>query len=159
MSITANPLIAAAVNAFDVKAAILARHAQHPVIVHFPIALFIASAIFEILAAWRKQPIFASVAYYNLLGAAISIPFTIATGLAAWRLQLEGATLKGNLRLHLVFAVTTAAIILILSWKRFRLRINNESPRVAYFALMVLALVVITVTGHLGGILSGVETP
>ena len=159
MSITANPLIAAAVNAFDLKAAILARHAQHPVLVHFPIALFIGSAIFEILAIWRKQPILASVAYYNLIGAAISIPFTIATGLAAWRLQLEGATLKGNLRLHLVFAVTTAAIILILSWKRFRLRINNESPRVAYFALMVLGLVVITVTGHLGGILSGVETP
>jgi len=159
MSITANPLIAAAVNAFDLKAAILARHAQHPVLVHFPIALFIGSAIFEILAIWRKQPIFASVAYYNLLGAAISIPFTIATGLAAWRLQVEGATLKGNLRLHLGFAVTTAAIILILSWKRFRLRINNESPRVSYFALMVVGLVVITFTGHLGGILSGVETP
>jgi uncharacterized membrane protein len=159
MSITANPLIAAAVNAFDLKAAILARHAQHPVLVHFPIALFIASAIFEILAAWRKQPVFASVAYFNLLGAAISIPFTIATGLAAWRWQLEGATLKGNLRLHLIFAVTTAAIILILSWKRFRLRIKNESPRVAYFALMVVGLLVIAVTGHLGGILSGVETP
>lgn len=128
MRVIANPLIAAAVNAFDVKAAILARHAQHPVIVHFPIALFIASAVFEILAMWRKQPLFASVAYFNLLGAAIAVPFTIATGLAAWRLQLEGAMLKGNLRLHLVFAVTTAAIILILSWKRFCLRINNESP-------------------------------
>jgi uncharacterized membrane protein len=152
-------LVAAAVNAFDLKAAILARHVQHPVIVHFPIALFIASAVFEVLAIWRKQPIFASVAYYNLLGAALSLPFTIATGMAAWRLQLEGATLKGNLRLHLIFAVTTAAIILILSWKRFRLRMKNESPRVAYFALMVLGLAVITVTGHLGGILSGVETP
>ncbi len=105
MSVAANQWIAAAVNAFDLKAAILARHAQHPVIVHFPIALFITSAVFEVLALWRKQPAFASVAYFNLLGAAISIPFTVATGLAAWQLQLEGATLKGNLRLHLVFAL------------------------------------------------------
>jgi uncharacterized membrane protein len=159
MSVVANEWIAAAVNAFDLKAAILARHAQHPVIVHFPIALFIASALFEVLAAWRKQPAFASVAYYNLLGAAISIPFTVATGLAAWQLQLEGATLKGNLRLHLVFALTTATIILILFWKRLRLRNNNESPPVAYFSLMALGLVTITLTGHLGGILSGIEGP
>jgi uncharacterized membrane protein len=151
--------ILAATNPFDLKAALFAPHAQHPVIVHFPIALFIASVVFELLALWRKQPLFATVAHYNLVGAALSIPFTIATGLGAWQWQLEGATLKGNLRLHLIFAVTTAAIILILSWKRFRLRINNQSPEVAYFALMVLGLLVMAVTGHLGGILSGVETP
>lgn len=152
-------LVAAAVNAFDPAAAILARHAQHPVIVHFPIGLFIASAIFEILSAVRKQPGLAVVAYYNLLGAALSIPVTVATGLLAWHFQLEGAALKGNLRLHLVFALTTAAIILVLFWKRFRLRGRNESPRPGYFALMTIGLVMITATGHLGGILSGVEGP
>ena len=108
--------ILAATNPFDLRAALLAAHAQHPVIVHFPIALFIASVFFEILAIWRNQPIFATVAYYNLVGAALSLPFTIASGLAAWHWQLEGATLKGNLRLHLVFALTTEAIILALYW-------------------------------------------
>ena len=42
-------------NPFDLKAALLAGHAQHPVIIHFPIALFIASAVFEVLAIWRKH--------------------------------------------------------------------------------------------------------
>ena len=157
MSITADSLIAAAVNAFDLKGALLARHAQHPVIVHFPIALFMMSAFFEALAVWRKQPTFASVAYYNLLAAAISIPFTVATGLAAWQFQLEGAILKGNLRLHLVFAITTATIILFLFWKRYRLRASAQPPRPSYFALMVVGVVMIAITGHLGGILSGVE--
>ena len=60
-------------NPFDPKAALFARDAQHPVIIHFPIALFIASAIFEILATWRKQPVLASVAYYNRIGAAIML--------------------------------------------------------------------------------------
>ena len=72
-------------NPFDLKAALLAGHAQHPVIIHFPIALFIASAVFELLAVWRKQPVFATVAYYNLLGAALTAPLAIATGLGAWR--------------------------------------------------------------------------
>jgi len=151
--------ILAATNAFDLRAALLAAHAQHPVIVHFPIALFIASVFFEILAIWRNQPIFATVAYYNLVGAALSLPFTIASGLAAWHWQLEGATLKGNLRLHLVLALTTAAIILALYWKRFRLRSKDQQPGVAYFALMTFGLLMITLTGHLGGILSGVESP
>ena len=151
--------LAASPNPFDIKAALLAGHAQHPVIVHFPIALFIASAVFEVLAIWRKQPVLASVAYFNLVGAAISIPLTIATGLGAWRWQLEGATLKGNLELHLICAVTSASLILVLCWMRSRLRAKSISPRIAYFAVMGVALMAITLTGHLGGILSGVETP
>ena len=146
-------------NPFDLKAALLQGHAQHPVIIHFPIALFIASAVFELLALWRKQPVFAAVAYYNLVGAAITIPLAIATGLGAWRWQLESAVLKGNLRLHLICALSSAALILFLCWMRARLRVKNISPRVAYFALTLLALMLITITGHLGGILSGVETP
>ena len=148
-----------AAGAFDLKAAIQAPHAQHPVLVHFPIALFIASAVFEVLALWRKQPVFAAVAYFNLFGAALSLPFTIATGLGAWRWQLEGATLKGNLRLHLAFAIATATIIFILFGTRFRLRKNGNSPSAGYFALLALGLMMITITGHLGGILSGVEAP
>src|SRR5438045_8944741 len=146
-------------NPFDVKAAILAGHVQHPVIIHFPIALFIASAVFELLALWRKQPVLAAVAYYNLLGAAMTIPLAVVTGLGAWRWQLEGAALKGNLRLHLISALTSAVLILLLSWIRARLRSKKLSPRISYFAVTLLAMMVLTFTGHLGGILSGVETP
>jgi hypothetical protein len=34
-------------NPFDLKAARLAKHAQHPVIIHFPIALFVISVAFR----------------------------------------------------------------------------------------------------------------
>ena len=154
-----NPFFAVSPNPFDLKAALMAGHAQHPVIIHFPIALFIASAVFDILAIWRKQPILAAVGYFNLVGAAITVPLAIATGLGAWRWQLEGATLKGNLRLHLICALTSAALIVILCWKRSRIRAKGESPRACYFVVMALGLMMIAVTGHLGGILSGVETP
>ena len=151
--------VAASPNPFDVKAALLQGHAQHPVIVHFPIALFIASAVFDILAIWRKQPVLAVVAYFNLVGAAITVPLAIATGLGAWRWQLEGARLKGNLELHLICALTSASLILVLCWMRSRLRANGDSPRASYFAVMALGLMMIALTGHLGGIVSGVETP
>src|SRR6266404_8187406 len=151
--------LTASVNPFDVRAALLAGHAQHPVIIHFPIALFIAIVVFDLLAVWRKQPMFAAVAYYNLLGAALTIPIAIATGLGAWQWQLEGATIKGNLLLHMICAVTSALLIFFLCWMRSRLRAKEISPGIAYFAVTFLALMAITLTGHLGGILSGVETP
>ncbi len=118
-----------------------------------------ASTVFEALAIWRSQPVLASVAYYNLLGAAMTVPLAIATGLGAWRWQLQGAVLKGNLRLHLICALTSASLIFVLCWMRSRLRAKGISPGIAYFAMALLALAIITFTGHLGGILSGVETP
>ena len=154
-----NPFVAASPNPSDLKAALMAGHAQHPVIVHFPIALFIASVVFDALALWRKRPILAAVAFYNLVGAAATIPFAIATGLGAWRWQLEGAVLKGNLRLHLICALTSASLIFILCWMRSRLRAKGMAPGTVYVAMTFLALMMITLTGHLGGILSGIETP
>ena len=151
--------LTASVNPFDVKAALLAGHAQHPVIIHFPIGLFIASVVFDLLAVWRKQPMLAAVAYYNLLGAALTIPIAIATGLGAWQWQLESTTIKGNLRLHMICAVTSALLIFLLSWMRSRVRSKGTSLSIGYWALTLVALVVITLTGHLGGILSGVESP
>src|SRR2546422_11356043 len=108
--------LVASTNPFDLKAALLAGHAQHPVIIHFPIALFIASAVFELLAVWRKRPVFAAVAYYNLVGAALTVPLAIATGLGAWRWPLEGAALQGKLRLHMIFAVTSASLVFFVLW-------------------------------------------
>jgi uncharacterized membrane protein len=154
-----NPFLGTSVNPFDLKAALLAGHAQHPVLIHFPIGLFIASVVFDLLAVWRKQPILATVAYYNLLGAALTVPLAIATGLGAWQWQLEGATLKGNLRLHMICALTSASLIFFLSWLRSRLRNKDRLPGIAYWAITLVTLLVITLTGHLGGILSGVETP
>jgi uncharacterized membrane protein len=97
-------------NPFDLRAALLAKHAQHPVIIHFPIALFITSLAFDFLAIWRKNPALATVAYYNLLAAAGTAAVAIASGLTAWQWQLEGARLKGNLLLHLIFALSASGI-------------------------------------------------
>src|SRR5207245_5216307 len=135
--------LVASTNPFDLKAALLAGHAQHPVIIHFSIALFIASAVFELLAVWRKQPVFASVAYYNLVGAALTVPLAIATGLGAWQWQLEGAELKGNLRLHMICALTSALLIFFLYWMRSRLRAHGMSPGYAYFAVTLLDVAII----------------
>jgi uncharacterized membrane protein len=85
------------VNPFDVKTVLFAKHAQHVVLIHFPIALFISAVAFDLIVHWTKRRGLADAAYYNLLVGAISTLPVLATGILAWQLQLEGQKVKGIL--------------------------------------------------------------
>ena len=146
-------------NAFDLRTALLAKHAQHPVIIHFPIALFIISVALDLLAIWKSNPMMAKAAYYNLVAAALTAPVAIFSGLIAWQWQFEGAKLKGNLRLHLVFGLSASAMIWLLCGLRFRQRrAVQRTPGFLYISLALAAVLLIAITGHLGAIVSGVES-
>jgi uncharacterized membrane protein len=149
-------------NPFDLKSALLAKHAQHVVLVHFPIALTITAIAFEWLAAWKPGPrghALTDAAYWNLTAAAATSVAAVATGLLAWRWQLEGAPLKGTLLLHALFGGASAGAILLLWWLRFRQRSRSGgAPRLVYLALTAIVLLLVAATGHLGGFVSGVNS-
>ena len=146
-------------NPFDLKAALLAKHAQHPVIIHFPIALFILSVAFDLLAIWRRNPAMAKAAYYNLVAAALTAPVAVASGLTAWQWQLEGARLKGNLLFHLIFALAASGMIwLLCGWRVRQRRFLQRTPGIIYIALALATVLLIALAGRLGGIVSGVES-
>jgi uncharacterized membrane protein len=92
------------INLFDFKTALLAKHAQHVVLIHFPIPLFISAVAFDLTAQWTKLRGLTDAAYYNLLVAAISTFPVFATGIVAWQFQLGGQKLTGTLQLHLALA-------------------------------------------------------
>jgi len=146
-------------NLFDLRTVVLARHAQHVVLIHFPIALFITAVVFDVIAYWSKRRSLADAAYYNLLVAAISTLPVIATGILAWQLQLEGQKLKGVLLLHLALGSTSGGMIWLAWWLHFRTRHKKEGLPSYRFVIEALAVVVVMVTGHLGGFLSGVNVP
>jgi uncharacterized membrane protein len=118
------------VNPFDLKTALLARHAQHVVLIHFPIALFISAAAFDLIAEWTKRRSLADTAYFNLLAAAISTFPVLVTGILAWQFQLEGQKLKGILLLHLALAGVSSVMIWLVWWLHFRARRGQKSCRV-----------------------------
>jgi len=147
------------VNPFDLNTAMSAKHAQHVVLIHFPIALFITAVAFDLVAQWTKRRGLAAAAYYNLLAAAVSTVPVLATGLLAWQFQLEGQKLKGILLLHVVLACASSVMIWLVWWMHFRARrrtvyLPSYRPAVEFLAVGLVAL-----TGHLGGFLSGVNGP
>jgi uncharacterized membrane protein len=142
---------------FDLRAVLLAKHAQHVALVHFPIALFLVGVVFDLAAQRTKRQDLAAVARFNLLLAAIfSVP-VVVTGLAAWQWALEGAKLKGVLLLHLVFGISSSILCLAVGVLHLRSMRKPESPLPFFrLPLELLAGVLIAITGHLGGFVSGV---
>jgi uncharacterized membrane protein len=145
-------------NPFDLRTILLAKHAQHVVLIHFPIALFVTAVAFDLIAHWTKRRTFADAAYYNLLVAALATIPVIATGIIAWQVQLEGQKLKGNLLLHLVLGSVSGALICLVWWLHFSRRKRNDELPAYRFVVEVVALLVVMATAHLGGFLSGVNT-
>jgi uncharacterized membrane protein len=145
------------VNPLDLKAVLLAKHAQHVVLIHFPIALFVTAVAFDLVAQWSKRTGLADTTYYNLLAAAITTFPVLATGILAWQFQLEGQKLKGTLLLHLALACVSSAMIWLLWWLHFRARWQGEALPNYRWALEIVAVGILALTGHLGGFLSGVN--
>ncbi len=148
------------VNPFDLKTVLLAKHAQHVVLIHFPIALFISAVAFDFLAQWKKTPTMAAAAYFNLLLATIFTVPVIASGLVAWQWALEGQRLKGILRIHLVLGCISSVLIWLVFWIHRRARQFPERSLPKYrLPIEALAVLMVGLTAHLGGFLSGVNAP
>ena len=143
--------------AFDPVTVLLAKHAQHVVLVHFPIALFLTGVAFDWAGQWTKRKALAEAAYYNLLIAAVSTLPVVVTGVLAWQFQLEGERLKGILLLHLVMGWASTVLICAVWWLHFRARRRGFAVPGYLRLLEVVAALAVGLTGHLGGFLSGVS--
>ena len=151
-------------HSFDLKTLVLAKHAQHVVVIHFPIALFLSGVALDCAAQWTKKSALSVAAYINLLLAAIATVPAVATGLIAWQWALEGQRIKGVLLLHLLFGLTSTILIWVVWSIHFMSRRKTGSlglqaatlPAYRIF-LEVVAVSMVALTGHLGGFLSGVN--
>jgi len=123
----------------------------HPLVVHFPVALWLTSFLFDVLSLWRKQPFFAAVSRYliglGLLGAAVSI----AAGFADYFPLVAsgiGQAFVDQHRVHSTLAYgTTAAYagLFVARWRWTRL------PSSLSLTASLAGAVLISVTSYLGG--------
>jgi uncharacterized membrane protein len=145
-------------NPFDPRTILLARHAQHVVLIHFPIALFIIGVALDLLSRGKIASKFASAAYINLTIAALAVVPTAATGLLAWQFALDGHRLKGLLLMHFVGGLTSTVLILVSWWVQRRSRKTTAEFLPGYrLAIELLGVAVLGLTAHLGGFLTGVN--
>ena len=146
-------------NPFSLQSLFFPSHAQHPVIVHFPIALFVFSLFLDLIGLRTGNRKLNSAGYLNLVAAAATGILSVITGLLAWRMAFHGEPLTSDrwLLSHLILGVVTTVLMCLL-WL-IRARYPKDSPQpvgALYVALGIVTLAVIGLTGHLGGVVTGV---
>ena len=149
-------------NPFDPKTVLLAKHAQHVVLIQFPIALYLSGTLFDLAArVFRKpnfRPDFSEVARWNFLFAAVmGIPAAL-TGIIAWQWALQGQHLKGILRLHLILGCAVICGLWLTVFLRSRQKsLPGAADSLALLATELIVCGIVSLTAHLGGFLSGVN--
>ncbi len=124
----------------------------HPLVVHFPIAFWLASTLFDVLG-WRRREatLFRDMAFWlvglGLLGAAASILFGWTDLLDQMR-QGVGTGLLLRHRVHSWLAYISTAVFLGIFLWRWRTS-NRLNPGLVLLSLLGAGL--ITITGYLGG--------
>ena len=124
---------------------------SHPLVVHFPIALWLTGTFFDVLAWRRSAPAFRHCAYWlvglGLLTAAVSIFFGWVDLLAAER----GGVGTGVLIRHRTHSVVAYAATTVYAGNFFwRWRVDNRAAS-GLLLLSLLGAALIAVTGFLGG--------
>ncbi|MGA2266327.1 MAG: DUF2231 domain-containing protein [Phycisphaerae bacterium] len=127
----------------------------HLLVLHFPIALVLAAALADVLWLWRRKTFFGEAGFYCLLVGAISAVPTMAAGL----MLISTMSLSGQIaqlgEVHESLGIITTTVVLLTAGLRVALR-NRLSGLWgwAYGVLMLASVVLITLTGHYGGLLA-----
>jgi uncharacterized membrane protein len=127
----------------------LLGHPVHPMLVVFPLGLFIAAVIFDGIYLWRGSAMFASVAYWNIAAGIIGGLAAAVFGLIDWLAIPSGTRAK---RIGLLHGGSNVVVVLIFAavwW--MRADAPDLTPTTNVFLLEVAALAIGSVAGWLGG--------
>ena len=127
-------------------------HPVHPMIIPFPIALWVFSLVADVIYLWRGNPVWKDyVAFYALLGGIIGAAAAAVPGLIDWMSLTDKAVVKianWHARLNVIALLVFAG--------SFYLRTTSGSSLVSGshtipLALSVLGVILISISGYLGG--------
>ncbi len=127
----------------------------HVLLVHFPIALALAAALADVILIFRRKDFFRHAGFYCLILAAVAAIPTVVTG----ELRFGAIHLDPNMHdiaeTHEGLAI--AALCVLISAGAFRSVFRNRLRGrflAAYAVMMVAVVVLVTLTGHWGGMLA-----
>lgn len=130
----------------------LGGHPVHPMLIPFPIALWVFSLVADVIYLWRGNPVWRDwIAFYTLLGGIIGGVLAAVPGFIDWLSLKEGEVVKianWHARLNVI-----ALLIFVAS---FYLRTTSGAGLVGGshtvpFVLSVVGVILISISGWLGG--------
>jgi uncharacterized membrane protein len=124
----------------------------HPLVVHFPIALLMASVLFDMAAYWGRQEIFEKVAKWNLALGVLAGIAAVVSGLLAEESVPQFPVLQETVERHETLAFVTLGVFAILFlWRFLKSGKFFAQWRVFYLTLAVIGIWVLGATAYYGG--------
>ncbi len=124
----------------------------HPLVVHFPIALLMASAFFEVIAYWKKREGFEKAAKWNLALGVLTGIAAVVSGLLAEEGVPQFPVIHETLERHETLAFVTLGLFAILFlWRFFKDGKFFARWRTFYIALAVIGILILGATAYYGG--------
>ena len=123
----------------------------HPLLVHFPIALFSTGLFFDMLAKLLNNEELDHAGFWTMLMALISSPFTIIAGIFAF--MEEGSILDLYQFQHGILAFISTLFLLVLFWVRIKFQMDfrySSLKRNIYLFLHILIVGILFYGAHLG---------
>ena len=128
----------------------------HPLLVHFPIALFSTGLFFDILARLLNNEEFDHAGFWTMFMALVSSPFTMFTGIIAF---LEEDSFLGLLQFnHGILVFISILLLLALFWARIKFEMDFRYSRLkrnVYLFLHMLTVCSLFYGSHLGAQTAG----
>ena len=126
----------------------------HPAVTHFPVALLLVAALAEALGWFRPHAAWNDIAAFNLHLGALSAVVVATMGWALAATMGTEPDLRTTLSWHRWLGTGTAvcavAIVGLWWWQRI---VVTPGRRIAYRLALIGVALLVSVTGHLGGLL------
>src|SRR5215207_3183681 len=126
----------------------LLGHPVHPMLIVRPLGLFIAAVVFDALYLWRGTPAFAAVSYWNIAGGIVGGLLAAVFGFIDWLAIPSGTRAK---RIGLLHGGVNVVVVAAFAIAWLTRRGAGDAPTTTIFLLEVVALVLGSVGGWLGG--------
>jgi uncharacterized membrane protein len=127
-------------------------HPIHPMLIPFPIALWVFSLIADVIYLWRGNPIWRDyIAFYTILGGIIGAAAAAVFGIIDW-LSIKDREVKKiadwHARLNVIALLIFAASFYLRTTSGSRMVSGNYTIPVV---LSVVGVILISISGYLGG--------
>ena len=124
----------------------------HPMVVHFPIALYLLGVLLTIGYLWRGTPDYERFAYWCFVLAWIGVAVAALAGLVDQGKLDPNDPRRGSINNHITAGVALLILNGLVVYYRFRWPDVLTGPRRwGYLGLMAAGVVALVVVGWLGG--------
>ena len=127
-------------------------HPVHPILIPFPIALWVFSLVADIIFLWRGNPVWKNyIAFYTLLAGIIGAAAAAVPGIIDWLSLTDKSVVKianWHARLNVIALLVFAASFYLRTTKGSSMVSGSYTIPVA---ISVLGVILISISGWLGG--------